>query len=205
MPKNNNQDIRRSAAMLARAVEGEGNERVFRISFSSEEPDVFLWGTEIMDHSAGAADLQRINELGVVLFNHDRNRVVGKVRRAWIENGRGEAEIEFDTDAESEVIFQKVKNGTLKGVSVRAHVTNWEDVARGEMSSDGRFAGPCAIARKWEAIEISIASLPADATVGVERSADENDAPEEGAEDLVTRSYRERVIQILELQGGTQH
>ena len=107
-----------------RAVEGEGNERKFIISFSSELPYDRWWGSEILDHSEGCVDLTRLNEIGCVLFNHHRDNVIGKINRAWIEAGRGEAEIEFDTDEESEKIFQKVSSGTLKGVSVSPAVFN---------------------------------------------------------------------------------
>lgn len=156
-----------------RAVEGEGNERRFILSFSSEQAYERWWGTEILDHSEECVDLTRINEIGCVLFNHKRDAVIGKVLRAWIENGRGLAEIEFDTDEESEKIYQKVKSGTLKGVSVGYSVSVWEEVAANKMSSDGRFRGPAEIAKKWEVLEISIVSIPADSTVGVGR-AEEN-------------------------------
>ena len=157
----------RSCNMNVRAV--EGNERRFIISFSSEDPYNRCWGVEILSHADGAVDLTRLNEIGVVLFNHDRDCVVGKIIRAWIENSRGCAEIEFDTDKDAEVIFQKVSNGTLKGVSVGYRVDTWEEVAPGAKSSDGRFDGPCDIATKWMPLEVSIVSVPADATVGVGR------------------------------------
>lgn len=169
VPKENN--LKREMAVDAiRAVEGEGNERRFILSFSSEQPYERWWGTEILDHSEGCADLTRINEIGCVLFNHKRDAVIGRVLRAWIENGRGMAEIEFDTDDESEKIYQKVKSGTLKGVSVGYQVSIWEEVTANKTSSDGRFQGPAEIAKRWEILEISIVSIPADPSVGVGRS-----------------------------------
>lgn len=156
-----------------RAVEGEGNERTFTLSFSSEEPYSRWFGQEILDHTEGCVDLNRLNSIGCVLFNHDRNRVCGKIKRAWVENGRGCAEIEFDKDEASETIYQKVKSGTLKGVSVGYRVDNWEEVMPNKQSEDGRFTGPCSIARKWAPYEISIVSVPADPTVGVGRAEDE--------------------------------
>ena len=42
-----------------------------------------------------------------------------------------------------------------------------------KQSEDGRFTGPCSIARKWAPYEISIVSVPADPTVGVGRAEDE--------------------------------
>ena len=74
---------------------------------------------EILDHAENALDLSRLNDVGVLLFNHDTDKVVGKVIRAWVENHRGMAEVEFDTDDDAEKIFGKVKSGTLKTTSVR--------------------------------------------------------------------------------------
>lgn len=159
-----------------RAVEGEGRERTFRLSFSSEEPVQRWYGQEILDHTDGCVDLDRLNEFGILLFNHDRNYIAGKVERAWIEDGRGYAEVTFDSDEEAEKIYQKVKSGTLKGVSVGYRVEDWEEVMPNKMSSDGRFAGPCSIAKKWAPLEISIVSIPADPTVGVGRDMQNGDA-----------------------------
>ena len=149
--------------------QAEENTRKFTLSFSSEEPYTRWFGPEILDHSDGAVDLSRLQDIGVVLYNHNRDDVIGKVTRVWIENSRGQAEIEFDSDELSEKIRQKVEGGTLKGVSVGYMVDTWEEVMPGKKSVDGRFTGPCYIARKWAPYEISIVSVPADATVGVGR------------------------------------
>ena len=166
---------REICAASIRAMEGEGNERKFILSFSSEEPYERWFGTEILDHGTGAVDLTRLNDIGVLLFNHNRDKVVGKINRAWIEDSRGMAEVEFDTDDASEVIFQKVRSGTLKGVSVGYRIDSIEEVMAGKTSADGRFTGPAEIARKWLPLEISIVSVPADGTVGVGRDAGEAD------------------------------
>ncbi len=164
-------DFRRFMNAEIRSVDGEENERRFELSFSSEEPYTRWYGVEILDHSGGCVDLSRLETIGVVLFNHKTDRVLGKVEKVWIENNRGKAVIEFDDDEEAEVIRKKVAKGTLKGVSVGYSVDCWEEVAAGKKSSDGRFTGPCYIAKKWVPLEISVVSVPADATVGVGRSA----------------------------------
>ena len=178
-------------------MEGEGNERKFVLSFSSEEPYTRWFGQEILDHSGDAVDLDRLNEIGCVLFNHNRDKVCGKINRAWIENIRGYAEIEFDEDEQSDVIYQKVASGTLKGVSVGYIVDNWEEVMPNKQSEDGRFTGPCSIARKWAPYEVSIVSVPADPTVGVGRSEEEPDA-ENGSEQerAASMDLMERQLQI---------
>ena len=153
-----------------RAVEGEGNERKFTLSFSSEEPYDRWWGTEILSHADDAVDLMRLNSIGCVLFNHHADKVVGKIISAKVEDGRGIAESEFDDDEASEVISKTGSSGTLKGGSVGYMVDEWEDVNEGKKSDDGRFEGPCSIATKWMPYEVSIVSIPADPTVGVGRS-----------------------------------
>lgn len=179
-------------------MDGKGNERKFTLSFSSEEPYERWFGLEILDHSPEAVDLQRINQIGCLLFNHNRDAVIGKINRAWLEGTRGMAEVEFDTDEQSEIIFQKVKTGTLKGVSVGYQIDSLEEVQAGKTSTDGRFTGPCEIARRWWPFEISIVSVPADATIGVGREArQQGDIP---------LSVYESLLQINEsMTGGKLH
>ena len=86
--------------MQVKADEENGN--VFELSFSSEEPYMRYFGNEILDHADGACDLSRLNEIGVVLFNHDRDKVIGKIENAWIEENRGKAKIKFDSDDNGE-------------------------------------------------------------------------------------------------------
>lgn len=158
---------------MIRASEDTEDNRKYTLSFSSEEPYDRWFGPEILDHSDGAVDMTRLTDIGVVLFNHNRDIVIGKVTRAWIENNRGYAEIEFDPDEQAELIRQKVESGTLKGVSVGYRVESWEEVMPGKQSADGKYTGPCSIARRWAPYEISIVSVPADATVGVGREMEE--------------------------------
>lgn len=171
-----NERLERSIAITAiRALEGEGNERKFELSFSSEEPYSRYFGSEVLDHSDGAVDLTRLNEIGVLLFNHKRDYVIGKVLDSRIDNNRGMATVEFDDDEESERICKKVKNGTLKGVSVGYRVDSWEEVMANKTSADGKYTGPAYIARKWQPYEISIVSVPADSTVGVGREMEQKE------------------------------
>ncbi len=182
-------------------MEGEGNERKFTLSFSSEEPYNRWWGTEILSHTESAVNLERLNSIGVVLYNHNREKVIGKVLRAWVDGNRGCAEIEFDSDDTSEIIYQKVSSGTLKGVSVGYIVDVWEEVSANKQSSDGRFTGPCDIATRWTPYEISIVSVPADPTVGVGRSQEQQAETEKGVSSFY---YNEKQLQINKnrLTGG---
>lgn len=173
MKRKKNENLIRSmnGHIIQRAEEGQGDSRQVQLSFSSEDPYKRLWWTEILDHADGAVDLSRLEDIGVLLFNHDPNRPVGKIVDVGIDSNahRGVATVQFDDDQDSDTIYQKVLSGTLKGVSVGYRVAVWETVNEGKTSTDGRFTGPCDIARKWTPYEISIVSVPADATVGVNR------------------------------------
>lgn len=191
----NNAGTRTANGISIRSV--EENERKFTISFSSEKPVVRYWGLEILDHAENAVDLERIKEVGCLLFNHNRDRVVGKITNAWVEDRRCYAEVEFDDDDESEKIRAKVASGTLTGVSVAYEVDSWEEVASGKVSADGRFTGPCEIARKWSPLEISIVSIPADPTVGVGREMENID----NSKPSIVPEMKERsMIEVYERQ-----
>lgn len=149
--------------------------RTVELSFSSETPYGRWFGDEILCHDEECINLERFNNgLGTVLFNHDRDAVVGHIEKVWLEDNRGKALVRFDTDEQSETIFQKVQSGTLQGVSVGYAIYRYEVLEDEETkSTNGRFNGPAYVVTDWEPLEISIVSVPADPTVGVGRSADE--------------------------------
>lgn len=146
-------------------------QRTVTLSFASEAPVSRWYGNEILQIDESSVDMQRVdNGLCCLLFNHNSNRVIGKVLRTWIEDSKAKAEVQFDEDDESDAIFNKVKNGTLRGVSVGYVVNNWEEVQANSVSTNGKFAGPAYVAVRWSVYEISIVSVPADGEVGVGRS-----------------------------------
>ncbi len=173
MNRNKNEpQFRYGEIRLRAAEEGQEESRQVELSLSSEEPYLRWFGTEILSHDSDAIDTARLSEIGVMLFNHNVDYVLGKVVSVELdeEAHKLRAVVEFDDDEESEKIYQKVKSGTLKGVSVGYRVSVWEDVEAGATSTNGRFNGPCSVAIKWEPMELSIVSVPADPTVGVGRS-----------------------------------
>ena len=52
------------------------------VSFSSEKPYNRWFGPEILDHGGNGPNLSRLNAVGVVLFNHDPDQVLGKILRS---------------------------------------------------------------------------------------------------------------------------
>lgn len=165
-------------AAKIRAISDES--RTVELSFSSELPYDRWFGPEILLHDEGAMDLSRLIDVGTVLFTHGHDPNLGRlpiasIDKAWVDsvNHKGMAQVTFDDDPDSDKIFQKVKKGLLKGVSVGYTVDSWEEVTAGKTSSNGRFTGPAYIALKWAPLEISLEPTPADPSVGVGRGLDD--------------------------------
>ena len=165
----------RTMPMQVREISTE--ERTVELSFSSEKPVDRWFGPEILCHDEGCVDLNRLQNVGSVLFHHGYDPVYGSLPIARIvslsidpETKRGKAVVSFDTDEKSDLIYQKVKSGSLKGISVGYIVNAYEEVRAGKTSSNGRFTGPCYVATKWEPIEISFEPVPADDDVGAGRN-----------------------------------
>jgi HK97 family phage prohead protease len=185
-------NMHRDIDFKVRAIDEE--KRTVDLSFSSEQPYQRWFGMEVLSHDSGAVDLTRLQEIGVLLFNHNRDYVLGKILSVSIDpvDKRGIATVQFDDDPQADLIYQKVKNETLKGVSVGYKVDVWEEVSSGSVSSNGRVQGPASIATKWIPFEISIVSVPADETVGVSRDLDDESEQKEIAQkDL--QALRQRI------------
>ena len=105
------------------------------VSFSSETDEITFFGTpELLLHEKGSLDLRKLKTLGSVLFNHNPDVIVGRPEDVHLDESerKGRATIVFDADPESERIFQKVQNGSLRGVSVGFRVQKWQILNDGE-------------------------------------------------------------------------
>ena len=110
--------------MAARADAIDANARTAELTFSSEEPYKRWFGNEVLCHDDGCMDLSRLQDIGVLLWNHNDNKPIGRIESAWVDaDKRGHAKVVFDTDEEADRIFQKVQSGTLRGVSVGYRVS----------------------------------------------------------------------------------
>lgn len=170
MPNKNPEILTRTLELTSRSIL-DAESRLVRLSFSSEEPvtrQSFFsdpW-VEILGHENSEVDLARLNNGAPVLYNHDRsegaNRI-GVVERAWLENGRGYAEVRFSKRAEVEGIWQDVRDGILRNVSVSYRIIERKLIEEHKDKPD--------VYRviRWMPMEVSLVDIPADATVGVGR------------------------------------
>lgn len=170
--------LTRTAELASQSIVDEES-RLVRLSFSSEEPvtrQSFFsdpW-VEVLGHEKSEADLSRLNNSAPVLYNHDRsereNRI-GVVERAWLENGRGYAEIRLSRRAEVEGLWQDVRDGILRNVSVSYRIIERKLIEEHKDKPD--------VYRviNWMPLEISLVDIPADPTVGVGRKLEAETLP----------------------------
>ena len=144
------------------------DERTFEFPFSSEYPVARYFGNEILSHDRGAADLSRLNDGAPLLFNHDPDRVIGVVERAYIDDKsrRGYARVRFSRNPFAQEILRDVQDGILRNVSFGYSINKMEERSSGDF-----------IATSWSALELSTVAIPADPSVGFGRSLNSKNQP----------------------------
>jgi HK97 family phage major capsid protein/HK97 family phage prohead protease len=145
--------------------------RTVELAFSSEEPYERWWGKEILDHSTTSIRLSRLTAGGPLLMDHDARDHVGVIESVQIGPDRvGRAVVRFGKSARAEEVWQDVKDGIRRNVSVGYQIHAATLVEKGEDIDTYRVTD-------WEPFEVSMVAVPADATVGVGRNAASQDEP----------------------------
>lgn len=138
--------------------------RTVDLAFSSTAQIDRWFGGEILGHDAGEVRLDRLNDGGPLLMDHDWTDQIGVVDNARIDtDGVGRATVRFSKAPRAQEIFQDVHDG------IRRHVSVGYTVKAMKLISDDEN-GPVYRVTDWEPTEISLVSVPADNSVGVGRS-----------------------------------
>lgn len=155
-------------------AKSEENPRTIEFSFSSEKPakryrrnnkGKLIPYEEILAHdSEENIDFSRLRAAGSLLYNHDSNKVIGRIDDAYYDAAtrRCRCKVTFDTDYESYTIFEKVRSGSIKGVSFGYLISDFETKKENGIEK--------LIATKWMPYEVTITPIPMDENVGIGRS-----------------------------------
>lgn len=156
-----------------------GNVRL-QLTFSSETPVLrSSWfdepWVEVLGHADGECDLSRLNGGAPVMCNHDRRlqagsplAMVGATDRAWIENGKGSVELTMSRREGLQGLLQDIDDGLVRNVSVGYRILERKLVK----SYNGKQPDEYRVTR-WMPVEVSLVDIPADAAVGIGRSAED--------------------------------
>ena len=157
--------------MKTRAMDGSAkvideDMRTVRMAISSEEPVGRSFGDEILDHSETSIDLEFARSGRMpLLLDHDPRQQIGVIENVDLDGGsrRLRGTVRFGKSALAKEVFDDVKDGIRSNVSVGYAVNKMdrEDKDRYRVSS-------------WSPMEVSVVSIPADRTVGVGRSAEDD-------------------------------
>lgn len=138
--------------------------RTVNLAFASETPYERYWGVEILECTANAMRQQRLYSGANLLLEHCPDDVVGVVESVEIGADRvARAVVRFGKSAKAEEVFQDVKDGIRRNVSVGYMIHSAQLVGTTEGVDTYRVTD-------WEPFEVSLVSIPADPTVGVGRS-----------------------------------
>jgi HK97 family phage major capsid protein/HK97 family phage prohead protease len=139
--------------------------RTLRFPFSSEVPCDMWYGTEILSHAPGAMRSGERQGSLPLLFNHNRNDLLGVVMTLELgTDRRGYCEVRFGRDERGEWALGQVDDKILVNASFMYRVFKFEEDVENDLYT----------ATDWEPYEISLVTVPADPTVGIGRSLDEN-------------------------------
>ncbi|MEF5378479.1 phage major capsid protein [Escherichia coli] len=182
--------------------EGHNDQYEFEIAFSSTQPyQRQFWDEqnqemvvldEILVHTPEAVDLSRLNNNAPLLFNHNFDNHIGVVCNARIDaDNVGRALVKFSKHGTlANDIRNKVIEGTMEKISVGYDIKEYHiDYTKGQL-----------IVTKWAPYELSFVTVPADDSVGLNRSLNTITVNLEAKRDMT----KEQIEEIKEEQEAAQ-
>ncbi|MDO9596731.1 MAG: phage major capsid protein [Azoarcus sp.] len=151
-----------------------------RLSVSSEIPYLRAswWDEpwiEVLGHKAGEIDMARLNGGAAVLANHDRYAAhgntplasIGVVERSWLEGDRLLSDVVISRREALADLRQDIADGLVRNVSIGYQINERTLTRTSAEGQPNEYR-----VTSWTPFEISLVDIPADATVGLGRSAD---------------------------------
>lgn len=168
------------------AEEGAQDDGLLRLRLSASSETPYLraswWDdpwVETLGHQAGEVELDRLNGGAAVLANHDRYTAVGDtplaaigaVEKAWLEDGRLMADLVISRRQGLADLRQDIADGLIRNVSIGYQI-NERTLTK---SATNKGEPDEYRVTSWTPFEISLVDIPADATVGLGRQADDTE------------------------------
>lgn len=176
----------------ARAVEADGN-KVLTFSFASEAPykrydekkrpyfEVLKCGDENINWE------RLVDGRCPFCLGHEPEKVIGVVQKAYTLDGRLYADILFSENNYAQNIKKDIEAGIRRNTSVGYRVDESVMVNSVEQGAVPNNEGiPTLLCTKWTPYEFSSVGVPADASIGYQRSEDVQETKTEETEEVKT-------------------
>ena len=140
----------------------QDEDRTVEFPFASEQPVERYYGSEVLMMDESAMDLSRLNDGAPLLYQHDADRIVGVVERAWIKEKRAYAKVKLANNELGREMQELIRDGIIRNVSFGYKIN--------AMETDESTTPTTYRATSYQPFEISLVTVPADQSVGLGRS-----------------------------------
>lgn len=151
---------------LATEFQSDAEDRTLEFPFASEKPVERYYGMEVLSMDEKSMDLTRLNDGAPLLYQHDADRIVGVVQKAYIKNKRAYARVKLANNELGREMQELIKDGIIRNVSFGYKIN--------AMEADESTSPVTYRATNFQPFEISLVTVPADESVGIGRSAFDN-------------------------------
>ena len=152
---------------LATEFRSKGEDRTLEFPFASEAPVERYYGMEVLNMDEKSMDLSRLNDGAPLLYQHDADKIVGVVQKAYIKNKRGYARVKLANNELGREMQELIKDGIIRNVSFGYKIN--------AMEADESTSPVTYRATNFQPFEISLVTVPADASVGIGRAFNNNE------------------------------
>ena len=152
---------------LATEFRSDAEDRMLEFSFASEKPVERYYGMEVLSMDEKSMDLTRLNDGAPLLYQHDADRIVGVVQKAYIKNKRAYARVKLANNELGREMQELIKDGIIRNVSFGYKIN--------AMEADESTSPVTYRATNFQPFEISLVTVPADESVGIGRAFSHNE------------------------------
>jgi HK97 family phage major capsid protein/HK97 family phage prohead protease len=155
---------------LSTEFRADAQDRTLEFPFASEAPVERYYGMEVLSMDDKSMDLSRLNDGAPLLYQHDADRIVGVVERAYIKNKRAYAKVKLANNELGREMQELIRDGIIRNVSFGYKIN--------AMEADESTSPVTYRATNFQPFEISLVTVPADQTVGIGRAFSHNEGTE---------------------------
>ena len=154
--------------MILERAKLDSGSRTVPATLSSTAPALRDYGQEVLLHTQDAIDMSRAANGLPLLFSHDREAIIGRVEGIRIDGDKLRGLLRFSDNTKASEVWADVEAGILTDISIGYQVIDMEPAPDSDVWNVTR----------WLPLECSVVTVPADPSVGINRSSPNRNAKE---------------------------